>query len=443
MKSIYSTYPTNSNITLNKLSINRNANFVTLMTNISTRINNIIGSLSSDDYKVKNYLNNVLEYVKNNSASTTIFKNNYWPNSFSTYAKYKDNARSIEKEINVFSKYKMETTNFANTLTTLDYSFSPWKINESTNKPVDDTARVHLLFNETSDTTISRNSFNKIAEYLEGINYLSLMNTERDLFYSEQIENGEYIPNLAFSYLLHELSRNNIAEANDSNIYTNLTEKILKVPYDYLLGFNNPSYHFDYRSMNFNNITAIFIEEMFKTFFTVAKTDTNTINTFDLEIDKEDYAFIKENNLLDFINNDIISNITDDDTNNKYTILYNNIRPANDPETSTLINAQILKLIELCENLGDILSSQPLMQVYYQFSEEMKNTIDFLTAALRLFISYTSEISEVRSTQKYQSDAENVIPVDQYYGVYTNTVVDVLYYDEQLIYTKTGGDSNA
>ena len=442
MKSIYATYPTNENITLNKLGINRNANFVTLMSNIQTRI----GNIRDENYEFDKYLSNILEYVKNNntdaSTKTTLFKNNYWPNAFYTYTKYKDNENATIKEINVFSKYKMESTNFADTLTTLDYSFSPWSIDESTNKPIDDTRRIHLLFNEANDNTIARNSFNKIAEYLEGINYISLMNTERDLFEEEQKENSStYIPNLAFSYLLHELSRNNISEANDSNIYTNLTEKILKIPYDYLLGFNNPSYHFDYKSMNFNNITAIFIEEMFKTFFTVDKNDNSTLNTFDLKIDGEDYKFIKENNLLDFVINDIISDINDNDT--EYIISYNNISPATDPETSTLLNEHILKLIELCENLGDILSSQPLMQVYYQFSEEMKNTIDFLTAALRLFISYTSEISEVRATQKYQSDAENVIPVDQYYGVYTNTVADVLYYDEQIIYTKSGGDSNA
>lgn len=429
---------------LSKLGINRESTLLTLFTNIKNRLTSLRGSIPSSQIHMIKYLDNVLDYFENKADSdqqATLFSNEYWPNSLVTQVKYtppEEGATEQTIDINVYNQYKFSDQMTDNPISdTLKYLFNEWETSDD-DTLVEDTGRIKLLLNEVKQNNYSRKSLSTISNYLEGVSYLSLINRERDLY------DDEYIPNIAISYMRHVVNQTGLIMFDDDVIYSNLTSRILQVPYDYLLGFNNPLYNFDYKSMNFNNITNIIFEEIFKTFFIVNNNDY-TINNFKTQLDKNDIQLLKENpELIEYLTNGIIDDISEieadieelADTAESYTIDYASIKPANDTETSALISAQILKLIELCENLGDILASQPLMQVYYQFSEEMKNTISFLTAALRLFISYTSEISEVRATQKYSAESENLIPVDTYYGVYKNIISDVLYYDEKVIHKK-------
>ena len=64
----------------------------------------------------------------------------------------------------------------------------------------------------------------------------------------------------------------------------------------------------------------------------------------------------------------------------------------------------------------------------------MENTTKFLMAALRMFISYTSDITSVKSVSKYELDGENVIPTDYYSGSTSADYVDSIFYDESVEY---------
>ena len=58
----------------------------------------------------------------------------------------------------------------------------------------------------------------------------------------------------------------------------------------------------------------------------------------------------------------------------------------------------------------------------------------FLFICSNGYISYTSDITSVKSVSKYELDGENVIPTDYYSGSTSADYVDSIFYDESVEY---------
>ena len=281
------------------------------------------------------------------------------------------------------------------------------------------TEKIQHLYNENITHPSKRTSYSILSEYLEGINYLVLL--------------GNYTVNFLHAWHKKTYQQSTGTSGDEYNsfsaYYDNVISKILKLPNDYLLGHNNPSYNIDYRYGYFSKVYDNTIKTLFETFY---RTD-DPILKYDLSLTDNDKLLLYPKGTKDDPNENLINFIFGDLGSYDYE---NNTITIEDNLSEQQIQDQVYKLIEVSTDLKSILGNSSLLQVLFQFSEEMTNTVNFLTSALRMFISYTSEISEVRASQMYKSDAENLIPMDDYYGAYSNSFADMFYYDEQVKYEK-------
>lgn len=269
------------------------------------------------------------------------------------------------------------------------------------------------LFDEVvfdASNSDGRTSYKELAEYFKYTNYISLLNST------------DY-KKFALPYFLsnfknqddYNLCRDIVAMSDTNNnkyldkIYTELISGLVKFPYDYLNGLKHPEYS---RSMYYNKNYMSMVDAIFKTFF-IADKETDayidyTNYTLDIDNSKLEAAIAHINGITDF------------------------------EEFSTLFLTFLTDCMEL-------LSNEPLLQVSLSISSDLNNMLEFMIAAIKIFISYTSEIYEAKASREYKSKGESVVLYDDVSFTNKSTYVDFMPYNEKLSVTitpTTGGGTN-
>ena len=265
-----------------------------------------------------------------------------------------------------------------------------------------------VVFNASNSD--GRASYKELAEYFKYTNYISLLNNE------------DY-KKFALPYFLsnfknkddYNLCRDIVAMSDTNNnkyldkIYTQLISGLVKFPYDYLNGLKHPEYS---RSMYYNRNYMSMVDAIFKTFFIADKPEDAYIDytNYELELDSSS----KLNDAKEHIDG-----ITDFE------------------EFSTLFLTFLTDCMEL-------LSNEPLIQVSLSISSDLNNMLEFMIAAIKIFISYTSEIYEAKASREYKSKGESVVLYDDVSFTNKSLYVDFMPYNEKLIVkpTSEGGTNN-
>ena len=258
-----------------------------------------------------------------------------------------------------------------------------------------------VVFNASNSD--GRTSYKELAEYFKYTNYISLLNST------------DY-KKFALPYFLsnfknqddYNLCRDIVAMSDTNNnkyldkIYTQLISGLVKFPYDYLNGLKHPEYS---RSMYYNRNYMSMVDAIFKTFFIADKPEDAYIDytNYELELDSSSKLNAAKKH---------IDGITDFE------------------EFSTLFLTFLTDCMEL-------LSNEPLLQVSLSISSDLNNMLEFMIAAIKIFISYTSEIYEAKASREYKSKGESVVLYDDVSFTNKSLYVDFMPYNEKLIVKPT------
>ena len=273
----------------------------------------------------------------------------------------------------------------------------------------------NMSYSEHQKDSKFKTSFNLIDEYLKDVNLLSMLNKDEDVI-----------------KFIVDNNTKGLTEANLKNdstaLVTNIIDPILKFPYEHLAANGNPEFKVEYEAAYLNTDFKIFTNILYETFYT---DNSNNVITYDNKItNAADISMLKDSNFASYIfgniceyTESIVKNEKNEDI--KVGILSAKNHTADDEA------AQIEKII----SIGNILTNlYSFLNVNFQIDATMENTTKFLMAALRMFISYTSDITSVKSVSKYELDGENVIPTDYYSGSTSADYVDSIFYDESVEY---------
>lgn len=270
----------------------------------------------------------------------------------------------------------------------------------------------NMSYSEHQKDSKFKTSFNLIDEYLKDVNLLSMLNKDEDVI-----------------KFIVDNNTKGITEANLKNdstaLVTNIIDPILKFPYEHLAANGNPEFKVEYEAAYLNTDFKIFTNILYETFYTA---NSNNVIAYDDKItNAADIEMLADNNFASYIFGNICeyteSIVKNEDI--KVGILSAKNHTADDEA------AQIEKII----SIGNILTNlYSFLNVNFQIDSTMENTTKFLMAALRMFISYTSDITSVKSVSKYELDGENVIPTDYYSGSTSADYVDSIFYDESVEY---------
>lgn len=260
----------------------------------------------------------------------------------------------------------------------------------------------NMSYSEHQKDSKFKTSFNLIDEYLKDVNLLSMLNKDEDVI------------KFIFDNNTKGLTEANLK--NDSTVLvTNIIDPILKFPYEHLAANGNPEFKVEYEAAYLNTDFKIFTNILYETFYT---DNSNNVITYDDKItNAADIEMLADSNFASYIFGNICGY--------EDGILSAKNHTADDEA------AQIEKII----SIGNILTNlYSFLNVNFQIDSTMENTTKFLMAALRMFISYTSDITSVKSVSKYELDGENVIPTDYYSGSTSADYVDSIFYDESVEY---------
>jgi len=272
-----------------------------------------------------------------------------------------------------------------------------------------------------------RDSSEEVKDYLYGMNYLSLMNDPETIgaawpLYLAECADSD-TDNKFYGIRLENLDR------SVYNIYSLMIEKILKLPIDYLSGIKNPSYG---NLMHIDNTFNDFLDEAYKEFYLSDKNELELT----LNLSQEESKLLKSYpQLASFILNKMY-NIDEVVDNNTHQVTGYKLSPVSTELTIDNLTTMNENLINWMNEINSILESELFMQVIFQLDSNTQNLTTFIIAAIKLFISYTSEICEVRTTQKYESDGEYLSPYD-YMNIHSKDyMADMVYYDDKLVVKK-------
>lgn len=270
----------------------------------------------------------------------------------------------------------------------------------------------NMSYSEHQKDSKFKTSFNLIDEYLKDVNLLSMLNKDEDVI-----------------KFIVDNNTKGLTEANLKNdstaLVTNIIDPILKFPYEHLAANGNPEFKVEYEAAYLNTDFKIFTNILYETFYT---DNSNNVIAYDDKItNAADIKMLADSNFASYIFGNICdyteSIVKNEDI--KVGILSAKNHTADDEA------AQIEKII----SIGNILTNlYSFLNVNFQIDSTMENTTKFLMAALRMFISYTSDITSVKSVSKYELDGENVIPTDYYSGATNADYVDSIFYDESVEY---------
>ena len=273
----------------------------------------------------------------------------------------------------------------------------------------------NMSYSEHQKDSKFKTSFNLIDEYLKDVNLLSMLNKDEDVI-----------------KFIVDNNTKGLTEANLKNdstaLVTNIIDPILKFPYEHLAANGNPEFKVEYEAAYLNTDFKIFTNILYETFYT---DNSNNVISYDDKItNAADIKMLADSNFASYIFGNICDYTESIVKNEKNENIKVGILSAKN-HTADDEAAQIEKII----SIGNILTNlYSFLNVNFQIDSTMENTTKFLMAALRMFISYTSDITSVKSVSKYELDGENVIPTDYYSGATSADYVDSIFYDESVEY---------
>lgn len=273
----------------------------------------------------------------------------------------------------------------------------------------------NMNYSEHQKDSKFKTSFNLIDEYLKDVNLLSMLNKDEDVI-----------------KFIVDNNTKGLTEANLKNdstaLVTNIIDPILKFPYEHLAANGNPEFKVEYEAAYLNTDFKIFTNILYETFYT---DNSNNVISYDDKItNAADIKMLADSNFVSYIFGNICEYTESIVKNEKNENIKVGILSAKN-HTADDEAAQIEKIILIGNILTNLYS---FLNVNFQIDSTMENTTKFLMAALRMFISYTSDITSVKSVSKYELDGENVIPTDYYSGATSADYVDSIFYDESVEY---------
>ena len=201
------------------------------------------------------------------------------------------------------------------------------------------------------------------------------------------------------------------------NIYFNIIEKIVKFPIDMLDGLLNPS--FIRENINRNKDFIDFAELIFNNVYVVNNTG-GTDPAF-ATISKENFTQAAQDYLANSF--DILAGTTDG------TTLLTEILT---DELDELITLYSEKLIEVLGSLESIFSAEPFMQIVFSLKENEQKTLGFVEEAIKIFLSYTSQLYSSVFVREYKTVSESPVLSEKIKHKLEQKRADLVFYDEKL-----------
>lgn len=332
-----------------------------------------------------------------------------------------------DKSVDIFNPYNNSETNVMKVFS-IDSSIYPkYAFTEKTSSNYSAAGNKFLSqFKEVKvSSTVNKglDSSAEVEEYLSGANYISLLNDSSTASFAWPLYLAECDKDDKTNMTIG-ITTTNLANALPS-IYELIIRKIMQFPIDYLSGIKNPSYgSMMYIDNNFVNLA----DKLFSEFYQADE------NSLDLSSNlSDDEAILLSNNEYSAIKNYILNDmyVVSIDGDSKKLV------PAgNSKINSTSLSEVTTRLISLLNEMKSIMESEPFMQAMYQLDENTQNLTTFIITAIKLFMSYTSEISEVRTTQKYETLGEYASPNDSLNMSSTTSLAEMSYYDDRVVVRK-------
>lgn len=284
------------------------------------------------------------------------------------------------------------------------------------------------IFDEVGNDTSAlngRSSYSEIFKYLLAINYLSLMNEDNSL------ETNRIMKYPAWDYYKTKLSDNILSSSANSlynmsdhteTIYYNIIEQLIQFPLDYLGGLKNPD-EFNLLCINKNFIDMI--DLLFNNFY---MTDSD-ISSYEYIMSAAEKAmFNKEgyNPLFKYASDGLF---TYDADSGVISLTAN----ADELKEAFFKNTLSNNLLSILEDIAGVFEAEPFLQLKLELSQNTTNMINFMLAAIKMFISYTSEIHEIRTTESYMSRGEYASPNDDVVIDSKDNMIDGFYNDSKVI----------
>ncbi len=332
-----------------------------------------------------------------------------------------------DKSVDIFNPYNNSETKVMNVFSIDSTIYPKYAFTEKTSSSYSVAGNKFLSqFKEVKvSSTVNKglDSSTEVEEYLSGANYISLLNNMDTASFAWPLYLAECDKDDKTNMTIG-ITATNLVNALPS-IYELIIRKIMQFPIDYLSGIKNPSYgSMMYIDNNFVNLT----DKLFSEFYQADENSLDLSNNL-----SDDEMILLSNSEYSAIKNYIL--------NDMYVVSIDGESKKLVPAGNSKINATSLsevttRLISLLNEMKSIMESEPFIQVMYQLDENTQNLTTFIITAIKLFMSYTSEISEVRTTQKYETLGEYASPNDSLNMSSTTSLAEMSYYDDRVVVRK-------
>ena len=289
------------------------------------------------------------------------------------------------------------------------------------------------IFDEVGNDTSAlngRSSYGEIFKYLLSINYLSLMNEDN----SNETENILRYP--AWGYYKTKLTDNILSSSANSitnmsdhteSIYYNIIDQLIQFPLDYLGGLKNPD-SFNLLCINKNFVDMI--DLLFNNFY---MTDSD-ITSYEYKLTDAEISMFEHEGydpLFKYATDGLFvyNNVEDSEHYKELTLTAS----VDELKESFLKNTLSNNLLSLLEDIAGVFEAEPFLQLKLELSQNTTNMVNFMLAAIKMFISYTSEIHEIRTTESYMSRGEYASPNDDVVIDSKDNMIDGFYNDSKVI----------
>ena len=332
-----------------------------------------------------------------------------------------------DKSVEIFNPYTNSETKIMNVFSIDSIIYPEYAFTEKISSNYSAAGNKFLSqFKEVKvSSTVNKglDSSTEVEEYLSGANYISLLNDINTASFAWPLYLAECDKDDKANMTIG-ITATNLVNALPS-IYELIIRKIMQFPIDYLSGIKNPSYgSMMYIDNNFINLTDKLFSEFYQSDENSLDLSSNLSDDEAILLSNSEYSAIKN-----YILNDMYVVNIDGDSKKLVPAGNSKINSSNLSEVTS-------RLISLLNEMKSIMESEPFMQVMYQLDENTQNLTTFIITAIKLFISYTSEISEVRTTQKYETLGEYASPNDSLYMSSTTSLAEMSYYDDRVVVRK-------
>jgi hypothetical protein len=195
-----------------------------------------------------------------------------------------------------------------------------------------------------------------------------------------------------------------------SELYFKIIEKMVIFPIQYFDGLLNQAYTIE--NINLNKDFVELAELVFKDVYTV-------------EADEDPAFFIKtefeeESPIASFLAQSL-SILADDFS-----------YPNDDEEFQELISEASERLFLTIDSLSLIFASEQFMQLSFSLKENERQTLGFVETAIKLFLSYTTQLYSSSFRRKYDTISESTPLSERVIHTLESNRLDMVFYDEKL-----------